>query len=195
MVQGGDYPFGPNVRLKLAKAKGGEWPLFVRIPGWCKSAKVSVNGVDAGTAAAGTFKRIDREWKAGDEVTLVLPMETRLTRWEMNAVAVSRGPLLFSFEIPMEERKVKRYKVPYEKEWIDNFGGDFPRKELLPKGPWNYVLALENGATENGRTMENAASTATTANAMMPMRRSSMVDERFRSSRGVLRRLAMARPT
>ena len=131
----------------------------MRIPGWCKSAKVPVNGVDAGTAAAGTFKRIDREWKAGDKVTLVLPMETRLTRWEMDAVAVSRGPLLFSFEIPMEERKVKRYKVPYEKEWIDDFGGDFPRKELLPKGPWNYVLALENGATENGRTMENGGTT------------------------------------
>ena len=119
----------------------------MRIPGWCKSAKVSVNGIDAGKAAAGTFKRMDREWKAGDEVTLVLPMETRLSRWEMDAVAVSRGPLLFSFEIPMEERKVKRYKVPYEKEWIDNFGGDFPRKELLPKGPWNYVLALGEGET------------------------------------------------
>ena len=156
VVQSGDYPFGPNVRLKVAKAKGGEWPLFVRIPSWCNSAKVSVNGVDAGTAAAGTFKRIDREWKAGDEVTLVLPMETRLSRWEMDAVAVSRGPLLFSFEIPMEEQKVKRYKVPYEKEWIDNFGGDFPRKELLPKGPWNYVLALEKGGTaEKGGMLEN----------------------------------------
>ena len=148
MIETGDYPFGPNVTLKVAKAKGGEWPLFVRIPGWCKSAKVSVNGIDAGTAAAGTFKRMDREWKAGDEVTMVLPMETRLSRWEMDAVAVSRGPLLFSFEIPMEERKVKRYKVPYEKEWIDNFGGDFPRKELLPKGPWNYVLALGKSGTE-----------------------------------------------
>ena len=42
----------------------------------------------------------------------------------------------------MEERKVEKYKVPYEKTWIDNFGGDFPRKELLPKGPWNYVLSL-----------------------------------------------------
>ena len=44
--------------------------------------------------------------------------------------------------------------MPYEKEWIDNFGGDFPRKELLPKGPWNYVLALGKGAMENGRTTE-----------------------------------------
>ena len=103
---------------------------------------MTVNGKDAGKAESGTFKRIDREWEAGDEVTLVLPMETRVSHWEMDAVAVTRGPLLYSLEIPMEERKVKKYKVPYEKTWIDNFGGDFPRKELLPKGPWNYVLSL-----------------------------------------------------
>ena len=142
VIETGDYPFGPNVTLKVTKAKGGKWPLFVRIPGWCAEAKVTVNGKDAGKAEAGTFKRIDREWEAGDEVTLVLPMETRVSHWEMDAVAVTRGPLLYSLEIPMEERKVKKYKVPYEKTWIDNFGGDFPRKELLPKGPWNYVLSL-----------------------------------------------------
>ena len=143
IIETGDYPFGPNVNLKVTRAKGGEWPLFVRIPGWCHGARVTVNGKDAGNTTAGTFKRIDRDWKAGDEVTLVLPMETRVSHWEMDAVAVTRGPLLYSFEIPMEERKVKKYKVPYENEWIDNFGGDFPRKELLPKGPWNYALSLE----------------------------------------------------
>ena len=142
MIETGDYPFGPNVTLKVTKAKGGKWPLFVRIPGWCDEAKVTVNGRDAGKAEAGTFKRIDREWEAGDEVTLLFPMEARVSHWEMDAVAVTRGPLLYSLEIPMEEQKVKKYKVPYEKEWIDNFGGDFPRKELLPKGPWNYVLSL-----------------------------------------------------
>ena len=143
IIETGDYPFGPNVNLKVTRAKGGVWPLFVRIPGWCHGARVTVNGKDAGNTTAGTFKRIDRDWKAGDEVTLVLPMETRVSHWEMDAVAVTRGPLLYSFEIPMEERKVKKYKVPYENEWIDNFGGDFPRKELLPKGPWNYALSLE----------------------------------------------------
>ena len=143
VIETGDYPFGPNVTLKVTRAKGGEWPLFVRIPGWCAGAKVTVNGKDAGSTTAGTFKRIDRVWEAGDEVTLLFPMEARVSRWEMDAVAVTRGPLVYSLEIPMEERKVKKYKVPYEKEWIDNYGGDFPRKELLPKGPWNYVLSLE----------------------------------------------------
>ena len=151
IIETGDYPFGPNVTFKVTRAKGGTWPLFVRIPGWCSEAKVAVNGKDAGNVAAGTFKRIDREWKSGDEVTLVLPMEARISHWEMDAVAVTRGPLLYSFEVPMEERKVEKYKVPYEKEWIDNFGGDFPRKELLPKGPWNYVLSLgKNGNTGDG---------------------------------------------
>ena len=154
VIETGDYPFGPNVTLKVTRAKGGEWPLFVRIPSWCAGAKVTVNGKDAGVAEAGTFKRIDRDWKAGDEVTLLFPMETRVSRWEMDAVAVTRGPLVYSLEIPMEERKVKKYKVPYENEWIDNCGGDFPRKELLPKGPWNYVLSFDKGGKLDAKASE-----------------------------------------
>ena len=142
VIETGDYPFGPDVTLKVTRAKGGKWPLFVRIPGWCREAKVTVNGKDAGKTDTGTFLRIDREWKAGDLVALVFPMEARVSHWEMDAVAVTRGPLLYSLDIPTEERKVEKYKVPYENTWIDNFGGDFPRKELLPKGAWNYVIAL-----------------------------------------------------
>ena len=143
--QSGDYPFGPHVTLKVTRTRGGTWPLFVRIPGWCEGAKVAVNGTDAGAAVAGTFKRIARTWQAGDEVTLYFPMAARLSHWEQDAVAVTRGPLLYAFEVPMEERKVEKYKVPYENAWIDNYGGDFPRKELFPKGPWNWVLALGKG--------------------------------------------------
>ena len=153
VVEEGNYPFGPNVRLRVTRTKGGEWPLFVRIPCWCREAKISVNGTDWGAAEAGTFKKIHREWKSGDEVNLEFPMRTRVSQWERDAVAVARGPILFSLEIPMEERKVVKYKVPYENKWIDCCGGDFPRKELLPKGPWNYALVLGTGCT-----LENSVS-------------------------------------
>ena len=63
----------------------------------------------------------------------------------MNVLLLIYFEKCWLFEIPMEERKVKKYKVPYENEWIDNYGGDFPRKELLPKGPWNYVLSFGKG--------------------------------------------------
>ena len=147
IVQSGSYPFGPDVTLKVVRTKGGEWPLFVRIPGWCSDASVAVNGADAGVSAAGTFKRIDREWRAGDEVTLRFPMTVRVSCWDMDAVAVTRGPLLYSFAVPTEEQKVERYKVPYEERWIDGHGDDFPRMELLPKGAWNYALVRKNDGT------------------------------------------------
>ena len=36
-----------------------------------------------------------------------------------------------------------RYKVPYEDRWIENGGGDFPRKEIIPASDWGYALLLD----------------------------------------------------
>ena len=126
----------------------------MRIPAWCDGAKVAVNGVDAPAAAPGTFLRLDREWRAGDEVSLPFPMPVRVSHWEHDAVAVARGPLLYAFEVPAAERKTKKYKVPYENVWIDNYGGKFPRKELLPKRDWNWALALDKDGVLDVETSE-----------------------------------------
>ena len=35
IAETGGYPFSDGVRLEIVETAGGEWPLFVRIPGWC----------------------------------------------------------------------------------------------------------------------------------------------------------------
>ena len=142
----GTYPFGEGVRLEIKATKGGEWPLFVRVPAWCEYATVKVNGVDFNMRDKGhpsAFCRIDRTWKIGDVVTLAFPQKTQLSRWERGAVSVRRGALLYALKIAGEEREVKRYKVPYEDRWIENGIDGFPRKEILPATPWGYALLLD----------------------------------------------------
>ena len=124
------YPFDGKVTLRIA-AGDGRFPIFARIPGWC------------GLPDAGTFRRYERDWKRGDTIDLEFPMPIRTSFWERDAVAVSRGPLLFALKMESEERIVLRYKIPYENRWIEDGGGDFPRKEILPKSPWDYALALD----------------------------------------------------
>lgn len=141
--EGGDYPFGANVRLQVKAANGGEWPLYVRIPGWCNGAKVAVNDEDACCARAGAFLKLSRRWRTGDVVTLTFPQATRLSRWGREAVAVSRGALLYALKIDGKESVVTRYKVPYEDRWIEDGGGDFPRREIVPVSPWGYALLLD----------------------------------------------------
>ena len=74
---------------------------------------------------------LDREWNDGDTVSLRLPMEVRVQRWEknQNAASVSYGVLTFSLKIG--ER------------WQRCGGTDaWPEQEVFPTTPWNYGLVL-----------------------------------------------------
>lgn len=153
IAETGGYPFGADVRLEVTAAKGGAWPLFVKIPGWCGAARVAVNGADAGEAAAGTFKRIVRDWRAGDVVTLAFPLETRLSHWENDALAVRRGPLLYALKIAEDDRPVTRYKVPHETRWVEDGDNGFPRHDIHPASPWGYALLRAADGRLAGETL------------------------------------------
>ena len=127
-----DYPYSGKVTIRVVRG-GGTFPLFVRIPRWAKLDD------------AGAFRKYERTWSTGDCLELDFPMSVELTYWENNAVAVRRGPLLYSLKIDEGWEKVEKYKIPYENEWIGNFGGSFPRWKIRPKSPWNYALMLKDG--------------------------------------------------
>jgi hypothetical protein len=72
-------------------------------------------------------------WRNDDAVTLRLPMEVRLSRWERGAAALERGPLVYALAIDEEWRRVG--------------GSDpFADYELHPRSPWSYALALDESA-------------------------------------------------
>ena len=125
-----DYPYSGKVVLRVMEGDGA-FPLFVRVPGWTELPD------------AGLFRRFDRVWKKGDVVELDFPMAVRTSFWERDAVAFMRGPLLFSLRMDSDERIVRRYQVPFESRWIEDGGGSFPRKEILPKSAWGYALILD----------------------------------------------------
>ena len=63
-----------------------------------------MNGEPVPVSAPGTYTRIEREWTAGDEVVLTLPMPVRVLRGHRlaeeitNQVAVQRGPVVYCLE-------------------------------------------------------------------------------------------------
>ena len=139
-----DYPRSGKVSVRIVKGEG-RFPLFVRIPRWAKLSD------------AGTFRKYERDWKVGDAIELDFPMEMELTHWANDAVAVRRGPFLYSLKIDEDWQKVQRYKVPYEKVWIEDGGGDFPRWEIRPKSPWNYALVLKDGVLKDAEVVDGGA--------------------------------------
>jgi uncharacterized protein len=102
-----DYPFNDVIDISVKPARAAAFPLWFRIPGWCKNPQLSVNGTDNNAAPdAKGFVRVQRLWKPGDVIRLRLPMSVSVqTRRDNNAqgapyASVSYGPLLFALPIP-----------------------------------------------------------------------------------------------
>lgn len=106
VVQKTNYPWEGEIALEIAPEKTAVWCLAIRIPGWCKSAVVKVNGRKIKLAAALSkgYARIQREWRAGDVVTLSLSMTVDrveahpAVRQNAGRIALRRGPVVYCIE-------------------------------------------------------------------------------------------------
>ena len=127
------YPFDENVELKISLERACEFPLYMRIPGWCEEVSLSVNGEDVVVESMPqSFIKIEREWIDGDVVKLVLPMEVSLREWteNHNSVSVDRGPLTYSLQI--------------KEGYVRGGGTDvWPAWNIYPDSVWNYGLVLD----------------------------------------------------
>ncbi|MGD0897657.1 MAG: beta-L-arabinofuranosidase domain-containing protein [Thermoguttaceae bacterium] len=101
-----DYPFHETIEMEISVERPAEFPILLRIPGWCVKPAVTVNGdAVAPKPDASGFLRIARTWKSGDRVVLNFPMTVRVVRGEdKNAgnapyASVHYGPLLFALPI------------------------------------------------------------------------------------------------
>ncbi len=151
--ESGGYPFADGVKFEIVETSGGEWPLFVRIPGWCKEASLKVNGKPmGGTLASCSFVRLARNWKKGDIVELSLPSKPVVTRWEGDAIAVTRGPLLYSLKIEETKKIHSADEWPLVKKDASNVLKDkelgFPMTELNAASTWNYALVVNGESGE-----------------------------------------------
>jgi len=100
------YPWKDKVVLKVVPEKAAKFTVSVRIPAWCRSAQMKVNGkaVDLKKVVMRGYARIVREWRKGDRIELVLPMPAERVqanpsvRQDVGRVALMRGPLVYCVE-------------------------------------------------------------------------------------------------
>lgn len=116
------YPFSETIRWEVTPEKNGQqFAMKLRIPTWTGSQfvpgelysfidstpsgwTVKVNGKDTKTDLIKGFATIDRAWKKGDVVELILPMPVRYNRAieqvvaDRGRVSITRGPLVYCAE-------------------------------------------------------------------------------------------------
>lgn len=129
------YPFRGVVKLTVNPDAPASFPLSLRVPGWAAGAAIRVNGRAEQPPAPGTFARVERTWRAGDEVEIEFPMRPRVSRWFHGSVAIERGPVVFSYGIGESWLKLRDRGMTAD--W-----------QVFPTTQWNYGLCVKESAPE-----------------------------------------------
>jgi DUF1680 family protein len=100
------YPWDGAIALALDPETPTEFTLFLRVPGWCRSAKLSLNGeaIDLAASVERGYARLRRLWRRGDRLTLQLAMPVARVyahpdvQADRGRVALKRGPIVYCIE-------------------------------------------------------------------------------------------------
>jgi hypothetical protein len=134
------YPFDENIEFVISTPERVDFPLYLRIPGWCRNAELEINGEARNVSSnPGTFLCISRKWQSGDKVNLKLIMDVSITHWTKNldCVSINRGPLTYSLKIG--------------EKYVRHGGTDeWPAWEIYPASDWNYGILLKDGVPALG---------------------------------------------
>jgi hypothetical protein len=145
-----DYPFGEAAEFKLSTPETVQFPLMLRVPGWCEGASVAINGrTFAVEDSPCSYVVIERAWKDGDRITFHLLAKVTLTTWakQSNGVSVHRGPISYSLKIGQRWEKI---------------GGteEWPELAVYPTTPWNIALVVDRFAPAASFKVEQKPLTA-----------------------------------
>ncbi len=146
------YPFEQQVRLQVCVSNTVTFQLVLRIPSWCSNAVVTINGQAQSGVAPDTFFRVERTWTNGDLVVVDLPMPNDTVTGPRRAVAINRGPLVYSLRIG--EDWTVRTPGP--------LGLGFNEYQVTPTTPWNYALQLDPSNPSASLTFTNYSPTTPT---------------------------------
>jgi hypothetical protein len=141
-----DYPFREEVELTVTPARSVRFPLLLRVPAWADGATIRVGAEPAAAMRPGTLHRIEREWPGTTHLTLRFPMRPVVSVRYNDAIAVERGPLVYSLQIGEQWTRVNADKPHRELPH-----GDF---EVRPSTPWNYGLIVDERRPEDGLHFE-----------------------------------------
>lgn len=131
-----EYPFRERVEVVVDATAPVRFPLRLRVPAWAAGANVRVGTGPEIPMRPGTLHLLDRLWEKGPvRLTVHFPMRPKATTRYNEAIAIERGPLVYSLRVREEWTRVNADKPHRELPH-----GDF---EVRPTTPWNYGLVLD----------------------------------------------------
>jgi hypothetical protein len=100
-----EYPWDGAVKIAVQPKKAAEFSVCLRVPGWCRDAKLKLNGEAVGEVQTSKgYAVFRRRWQQGDTIELEMPMPViRMeahpkVKEDAGKVAIQRGPLVYALE-------------------------------------------------------------------------------------------------
>ena len=116
--------------MAVEPEKSAEFTLKLRIPAWCKQARLSVNGKAVRVLDDKGYACLKRVWKPGDRVELNLAMPVARVyanpkvRQNCGRVALQRGPIVYCLEGEDHGESLNALALPQEAEFKTGFEDD-----------------------------------------------------------------------
>ncbi len=142
------YPFEESIQFTVHTSKAVDFPLVLRIPGWCEKPVIKVGDRTVPGAEPGQFLRIARKWSDGDKVSVEFPMSVRVVPGINQSVSVERGPLIYTLNLEGKPHITKPRP------------DHFDQYEILTDSPWNFALALDRSNPANSFAVKRGAAPA-----------------------------------
>jgi len=95
------YPEQGEVVLRVARPSATATTLAIRRPGWAQGARIALNGKSIAAPVSDNYWRVTRAWRAGDTITVTLPMTLRAERLKgaPATYAFLSGPLVLAADL------------------------------------------------------------------------------------------------
>ncbi|HPO12667.1 MAG TPA: glycoside hydrolase family 127 protein [Candidatus Hydrogenedentes bacterium] len=111
-----DYPASGLVKIIVTPSETMEFPLSLRMPGWCPKIQLTINcETPIDVPSRKDFYTIHRIWKPGDSVTLDMAMSWRFVRGRKSQegrAALMRGPVVYCIGTAHNAELLKKYDTP-----------------------------------------------------------------------------------
>ena len=137
-----DYPWEGKIRVEINPTSATKFTLRLRLPGWCESPSVSVNGkaVEISANNRHGYLHLEREWDSGDVVAIDFPMTVQRVRahprvnHDVGCVALQRGPLVLCVEEIDHGDQLGLLRLPKTSQFTERFDKDLLGGTIVIEG-------------------------------------------------------------
>ncbi len=136
-----NYPWDEDIEINIKSAEEVEFELALRIPGWCRTAALQVNGknINLTEYIEDGYLKLKRSWQ-NDKLKLILKMPVEKiyanpkVREDIAKVALQRGPIVYTLEEVDNGKNLPAIYLAAEAELKSEYKGDLLGGVTVIKG-------------------------------------------------------------